>query len=62
MICRKTCEVGASRGARSTTSHVAERSPKMNTTTDAWSHKAEATGDFGESRSAAVVGAAAGLQ
>ena len=62
MISRKTCEVGASRGTRSTMSHVAERSRKMNTTTDAWSRKAEATGDIDKSRPAAGVGAAAGLE
>lgn len=62
MTSRKTCEVGASRGAKSTMSHVAEKSPKTNTATHAWSCKAEAIGDSDKSRSAAAVGAAAGLE
>ena len=50
------------KGAKSTMSHVAERSPETNTATHAWSCKAEAIGDSDKSRSAAAVGAAAGLE
>ena len=49
------------KGSRSTMSHVAERSTKMSTKTDYWSLKAKAIEDFDKSRSAGVVGMAAGL-